>query len=87
MAQLEIVELLRAGIVTVRFEKSDGTAREMRCTLHPSKLPPPKPGATTAREPNPNLIVCWDVDANGWRSFKPSRLLEEPELVETLSDG
>ena len=86
MTQEEIVELLREGIVSVRFEKSDGSEREMSCTLHPSKLPPPRPGAT-ASEPSPDLIVCWSLDAEGWRSFKPSRLVAAPELVEPLSDS
>ena len=83
MESLEIVELLRSGIVLVEFTKTDGSVKQMRCTLHASVLPPPKPGAS-AKEPKPDLIVCWSVDAEGWRSFKPSRLLGEPELVEAL---
>mgnify|MGYP003955706331 CR=1 FL=1 len=83
MDQEELAELLRQGVVRVNFEKSDGSIREMNCTLHESKLPPPKPGAT-ARPPKPDLMVCWDVDADGWRSFKLSRLTEEPQLVEEL---
>ena len=79
MEQEELVELLRQGVVRVRFTRSDGTEREMRCTLHSNYLPPPKPGAT-ASEPKPDLIVCWSVDSDGWRSFKPSRLVDEPEL-------
>ncbi len=79
MEQIEIVEMLRRGVVVVRFRKSDGSIREMRCTLHPDHLPPPKPGATS-REPKDDLIVCWSVDSSGWRSFKPSSLVEEPSL-------
>jgi hypothetical protein len=79
----EIVAMLRQGIVAVAFHKSDGSQGEMECTLHPSKLPPRKPG-TTPRPPKSDLIVCWSVDDDGWRSFKPSRLTAEPNLIVAL---
>lgn len=78
----EIKDALKGGICTVVFTKSDGTEREMRCTLkqellpkeafkatEPSQAQPPAT-APTQRKPKPdsNLSV-WDLDKKAWRSF------------------
>jgi hypothetical protein len=77
----EMKEALKGGICTVVFTKSDGTEREMRCTLKQELLPKEAfktPEANQAqsvaapkqRKPKPdsNLSV-WDLDKNAWRSF------------------
>jgi len=69
-----VVDLLKSGVASVTFIKKDGTEKVMKCTLQDSFLPPPKPveeGAVPkkVREPNPDQVNVWDVDANGWRSF------------------
>ena len=33
-------EMLQNGIVSVVFEKADGTIREMNCTLNSTEMPP-----------------------------------------------
>lgn len=81
MDRYELKETLTKGIVTVTFEKLDGTLREMRCTLQADMLPPqfneaadpqflqetakPKP-----RAENPNVLSVWDIESHGWRSFR-----------------
>ena len=67
----ELKETLSNGIVTVTFEKLDGTIREMRCTLQADMLPPMllQEGAKPRVE-NPNVLSVWDIDSHGWRSFR-----------------
>jgi hypothetical protein len=52
---------LKSGITNLKFEKKDGELRETN--------PNPHGG-------NPDLVVCWDVDQVGWRSFNVSSLKE-----------
>ena len=71
-------ELLQNGIVSVVFEKADGTIREMNCTLNSTEMPPQllteQQNAAKVRNENPDLLAVWDVDANGWRSFNISKV-------------
>lgn len=67
--------ILKEGIVTVTFTKIDGSPRVMNCTLQPEFLP--KKGvelllveARNERADNPNAIAVWDIDSEGWRSFR-----------------
>lgn len=51
--------------VTVTFTKTDGTVREMNCTLKEDispKVENPKTSDT--------LCTVWDTDLSAWRSFK-----------------
>jgi hypothetical protein len=68
-------EQLKNGVVTVVFEKTDGTERTMRCTLSDLYIPQvlseydgqvPK----AARQINDSVQPVWDIDAEGWRSFR-----------------
>jgi len=73
-----IIRQMKSGVVNFKFEKTNGELREMNATLVSSQIPP-----THHKETNPNphnssedLIVCWDVENVGWRSFKLSTLKE-----------
>jgi len=62
---------LTDNIVTVVFEKIDGSLREMRCTLKSEYLPPQllledKP----QRAQSDSTLSVWDIDNGGWRSFR-----------------
>ena len=62
---------LKGGIVTVVFEKSDGTDRVMKCTLSEDIVP--LLDTTTVKQKriqNPDVLAVWDTEANGWRSFR-----------------
>ena len=67
--QVNLTELLRTGIVEVKFTKVDGTERVMRCTLQPQYLPESieKEGVKVR---NPDVQSVWDMDNNSWRSFR-----------------
>ena len=51
--------------VTVTFIKSDGTIREMNCTLKEDIIP-------KIENPKTSDVLCtvWDTDISQWRSFK-----------------
>jgi hypothetical protein len=75
---LEKQQLVRdqlvAGVVKLMFQRNDGTVRHMRATLNENHLPPRDP-TNHAGPPVPELQVVWDLEANGWRSFKWERLI------------
>lgn len=73
-----LVGMLKAGTVTVTFNKKDGVERVMTCTLDPSVLPPaPIHESNTdssvnfpkAKKENLNIVSVYDLTALGWRSF------------------
>jgi len=75
----KLKERLMEGIVTVRFEKADGSLREMKATLKESFLPTPVASddeINRNRKPNEEIQVVWDTESNGWRSFRFDRLKE-----------
>ena len=72
-------EDLKNGVVTVVFEKKDGTERTMRATLSDLYVPQVEPQMLSeydgqvpknARQLNDNVQAVWDIDANDWRSFR-----------------
>ena len=72
-------EDLKNGVVTVVFEKTDGTERTMRATLSDIYVPQVEPSMLSeydgnvpkkARQLNDNVQAVWDIDANDWRSFR-----------------
>jgi hypothetical protein len=72
-------EQLQNGVVTVVFEKTDGTERSMRCTLSDLYVPQVEPVMLSeydgnvpskAKVLNDNVQAVWDIDSGGWRSFR-----------------
>ena len=71
-------EQLQNGVVTVVFEKKDGTERTMRATLSDLYVPQVEPVMLSeydgqvpkGRQLNDNVQAVWDIDAGGWRSFR-----------------
>jgi hypothetical protein len=66
--------VLRDGVATVTFEKSDGTERVMKCTLKedliPQKVHETKRINEMKRVVSPDVLPVYDVEAEGWRSFR-----------------
>lgn len=76
MKKNEIIQLLKMGIATVRFTKLDTTERIMNCTLDPSRIPVTiKENKEEKRKKPENLVVAWDVDKQGWRSFRSENVI------------
>ena len=68
-------EQLKNGVVTVVFEKKDGTERTMRATLSDLYVPQvlseyDGQQAKPAKQLNDNVQAVWDIDTNDWRSFR-----------------
>lgn len=66
--------LLHEGNVVVTFNKLNGDERVMTCTLKEDIVPETKTKDSDTekkeRKPNEDVCVVWDVNANGWRSFR-----------------
>lgn len=67
-----LVETLRHNIATVTFTKVNGEERVMRCTLLTEHIPnaPKSNGQIIVESTNKETLSVWDLNANGWRSFR-----------------
>ena len=70
-----IVEMLREGVVRVKFTKKDGDIRDMKCTLLSSHIPQDKQPTGTAGPIDESVVRVYDIVAEGWRSFLVSNVL------------
>lgn len=70
----ELITKLKENVCLVSFKKKDGTNRKMKCTLKESIVP-----KATKEDPlsqkkiralNEEVIPVWDVEKEGWRSFR-----------------
>jgi hypothetical protein len=68
---------LQTAILNVAFIKKDGTQRQMRCTLRADLLPSQTDleEALQKKTPNPDVLAVWDLEADGWRSFRYDSIL------------
>lgn len=66
-----LVDQLREGICKVVFKKANGQERVMICTLAEEIIP--LSGSSSA--PQEDCITVFDVEAEAWRAFKPSKLI------------
>jgi hypothetical protein len=72
----KLIADLKQSVVEVTFTKVNGERRIMRCTLDLKLLPPMTNeqynhlDSQQKREENKEVIAVWDVQANGWRSFR-----------------
>ena len=74
--------VLRMHKTEVEFVKSDGTLRKMSATLDPLIVPPaPAPKVLAegevakVKKANPEVCSVWDIEAQGWRSFRFDRVV------------
>lgn len=66
--------ILTVENVTVTFTKTDGTEREMRCTLNPVIAIPYEKKTEKLKKTNTDALAVWDLDKNEWRSFRYSSI-------------
>jgi hypothetical protein len=71
--QEELNKLLREGVLVVTFNKLNGDERVMTCTKKLDLIPEDSRPKTEKEPPKGNVNV-WDINANGWRSFKYDRV-------------
>lgn len=71
MTKQEINQILREGVKTVTFTKTNGEERVMKCTLIDSYLPEQVDVEEyISRNKNDDVCAVWDVEKEGWRSFR-----------------
>lgn len=81
---LGIKEILKRGVYKVTFKKtSDGTIREMTCTLNNKLLPPMVETADVKpyKKPNFNVVSAYEL-GNDWRSFKVDSIIDFVKVEE-----
>lgn len=63
---------LKAATLSVVFVKKDGTERTLLCTLNSNLLPAQTDleEAVQKKTPNADVLVVWDLENKGWRSFR-----------------
>ena len=63
--------LLNAYVLEVEFVKTNGDTRKMRCTTKSDKIPENlKSKSEDGGTLNEEVIPVYDVEAEGWRSFR-----------------
>ena len=66
----DVVNDLKGGIVRVTFTKKNGDERVMECTLKTQYLPEITDSVGSNKEVNPDVVNVWDLEKDGWRSFR-----------------
>lgn len=72
MTRDEIKDILRKNVATVSFTKTDGTTRDMLCTLREDVLPVTvvEDIEKKQRKQNLDVLPVWDIEKSAWRSFR-----------------
>ena len=67
-----LIDMLRNNVVVITFTKVNGDERVMTCTLLANYIPnaPTQKGSLVMESKYNNTVSVWDVNANGWRSFR-----------------
>jgi len=75
----ELKENLSKSVAEITFNKVDGSVRKMHCTLMTDHLPQViskeqvahvRSGAHVPRVQTDDVLAVWDLDKQGWRSFR-----------------
>lgn len=68
---------LHESVCKVTFTKVNGEKRVMHCTLNQSMIPQEGSSETKqTKKENPGVQPVYDVEAQGWRSFRWDSLIE-----------
>lgn len=77
MEKSKAIEALHEGVVVVEFTKVNGEYRKMEATLKADMLPEAVKEIeekAAPRKKNEDALSVWDINANGWRSFRWDKL-------------
>ena len=72
----ELQSQLQKEVLEVTFTKVNGDKRVMNCTLMEGILPTNTSETKTDKKVNEDILSVWDVDANGWRSFRMNTIIQ-----------
>ena len=82
----ELKHNLTTSVAKVTFTKTDGFIREMYCTLRGDYISASQPldeSPKIPRKENDAVLAVWDIDNNGWRSFR----LDSITNIEYINTG
>ncbi len=68
--------VMQTEIVNLTFRKTDGTLRNMRCTLLPKYLPEAIVSDKPKRKVSEESLAVFDLEKNEWRSFRYDSVTE-----------
>lgn len=78
-----LVRKLKENRMKIVFTKANEERREMICTLDPTIVPPPVSKAEDRRRNfNEDALAVWDIDKQGWRSFRLDSLISYDVIEE-----
>lgn len=75
-----LAQWLRIAVLTVSFDKVNGDRRDMTCTLDRRYLPSDQQANAVIAKPTKASLAVWDLNANGWRSFRLDRIINIQEV-------
>ena len=73
-----MMEMLQTSQCRVIFTKLNGEERDMLCTLKNDVIPKATKDPITqkkVRDLNEEVLAVWDVNKEGWRSFRISNVV------------
>jgi hypothetical protein len=70
------MNMLQNGIVNVKFTKTDGSERLMKCTLAEGIVKPHEKKTDREKVANTEVLAVWDVEKDAWRSFRLDSIVE-----------
>jgi hypothetical protein len=68
--------VMQTEIVNLTFRKTDGTLRNMKCTLLPKFLPEVVVSDKPKRKVSEDTLAVFDLEKNEWRSFRYDSVTE-----------
>jgi len=73
----DIIDTLTQAAHMIEFTKVDGSNRRMCATLVPDQLPPQQTqeGVGSLVNKTKDSVAVWDMDVQGWRSFRLENLI------------
>ena len=76
LSKSNIKNMLTTDIVNVKFKKIDGSERLMKCTLLEGIVKEYEKKLEKTRKVSEDTITVWDVENDGWRSFRYDSIIE-----------
>lgn len=70
LSKTNIMNMLKNNIVNVKFTKTDGSERDMKCTLMEAFIKPHDKKTDRGKKVNEDIVSVWDIEKEGWRSFR-----------------
>ena len=83
----DLREQLKSNVMEVKFTKVNGEDRTMKCTLSSQYLPASDALEPSATPPNEKVIAVWNLDTQGWRSFRTESVYSASPVFLTESGG